>query len=207
MMQKPYYALILLVAAASVATTGIEARQAARPAPAKAPAAPVAGGIAADKATATVQEIMAGMIDPASKAVFSAVSSEETPKGVVEKAPKNDAEWAAVRRNAVAMVEGANLLLVPGRRFAVPANMQKHNEGELSPAEIEVRVSKDRATWNNLATAFRDAATGAVKAAEAKRKHDFNAVSEAIDTACENCHLRYWYPDQEEVLKNAPKPK
>jgi hypothetical protein len=206
MMQRPSYALILLIAGAFVATAATDARQAAKPAPAKPPAATVAGG-AADKANATVQEIMAGMIDPASKAVFTAVSSEETPKGVVEKAPKNDAEWAAVRRNAVAMVEGANLLLVPGRRFAVPANMQKHNEGELSPAEIEVRVSKDRAAWNKLATAFRDAATRAVKAAEARRKQDFNEVSEAVDTACENCHLRYWYPDQEELLKNAPKPK
>jgi hypothetical protein len=55
--------------------------------------------------------------------------------------------------------------------------------------------------------AFRDVANTAVKAAEAKRKQDFGDVNEAIDTACENCHLRFWYPDQENLLKNAPKPK
>ncbi|PYR53105.1 MAG: hypothetical protein DMF89_00095 [Acidobacteria bacterium] len=169
--------------------------------------APSKGAPGADKSTATVQDIMATMIGPASKAVFGAVSSEVTPTGTVEKFPRTDAEWAAVRRQALTMVEGANLLLTPGRRFASPANAAKHNEGELPPAEIEVRVSKERLVWNKLAIAFRDAANGAVKAAEARRQQDFGAVSEAIDTACENCHLRYWYPDQETLLKNAPKPK
>ncbi len=169
--------------------------------------APPQTATASDKTTATVQDLMATMISPASKAVFGAVSSEVTPTGTIEKFPKTDAEWAAVRRQALTMVEGANLLITPGRRFASQENAQKHNDGELPPAEIEVRVSKDRAVWNKMAVAFRDAANGAVKAAEAKRKQDFGAVSEAIDTACENCHLRYWYPDQNELLKNAPKPK
>jgi len=29
------------------------------------------------------------------------------------------------------------------------------------------------------------------RCAEAKRKEDFDTVNEAIDTACENCHLHY----------------
>ena len=156
--------------------------------------APSKGAPGADKSTATVQDIMATMIGPASKAVFGAVSSEVTPTGTVEKFPRTDAEWAAVRRQALTMVEGANLLLTPAQN--VP--------GEGS---FQVRVSKERLVWNKLAIAFRDAANGAVKAAEARRQQDFGAVSEAIDTACENCHLRYWYPDQETLLKNAPKPK
>src|ERR1700754_4042872 len=80
------------------------------------PAKPaVAATASASRPMATVQDLMAGIIDPSSKIVFKAVSSEETANGVVETAPKNDEEWAVVRRNAVLMVEGANLLLTPGR--------------------------------------------------------------------------------------------
>lgn len=178
--------------------------------PKAAPVKPVAKKTAVAptyKAIATVQDLMADMVDPASKAIFDAVSAEETPNGIVEKAPKNDAEWFIVRQNALTLAEASNLLLIPGRHMAVPENALKHNDGELPPATIEIQVSKDRAAWNRFTVALRDAAMGAVKAAEAKRKDDFNTVNEAIDTACENCHLHYWYPDEIELLKNAPKAK
>jgi len=206
-MMKKSYVLFLPGVAVCVVTASIAAQQ--TPAKASLPkAAPAKTAVAPTyKAIATVQDLMATVVDPASKSVFAAVSSEDSPNGRIEKAPKNDAEWSAIRHNALMMAEVANLLLVPGRHFAVPENAQKHAEGELPPAEIEVRVSKDRPAWNKLAAAFRDAALGAVKAAEEKRKDDFNEVNEAIDTACENCHLRYWYPDQVNLFKNAPKPK
>jgi hypothetical protein len=90
---------------------------AARP-PAK---SPVTARASPYRPIATVQDLMAGMIDPASKVVFKAVSSDVTADGVVETAPKNDDEWAVVRRNALMMVEGANLLMISGRHIAPPA--------------------------------------------------------------------------------------
>jgi hypothetical protein len=184
------------------------AQQAPAPAAAKPLAKPaVAGTGSATRPMATIQDLMAGIIDPASKIVFKAVSSEETDKGVVETAPKNDEEWSVVRRNAVLMVEGANLLLTPGRHIAPPAAAHKHNDGELAPAEIEVRVAKERMAWNKFATEFRAAALQSLKAAESRKTDDFGPAGEAVDTACENCHLKFWYPDQDQLLLNAPKPK
>jgi len=176
---------------------------AAKPAPRSPAAAPAASQYAA---TATVMDLMVSMIEPASKVVFDAVKTVETPTGVQEKAPATDQEWMDLRRNALLMIESANLLLMPGRHIAPPQFAKVHNEGELAPADIEVRVAKDRAAFNRFATAFRQAAVGALKAAEARKAADFGPVSEAIDSACENCHLRFWYPEQEELLKNAPKP-
>jgi len=157
-------------------------------------------------AVATVMDLMASMIDPASKVVFRAVTTVETAAGVQEKAPETDEDWMDVRSNALLMVEGANLLLMPGRHIAPPQFANVHNDGELAPSEIEVRVAKDRAAFNKFAVALRQAAMGALKAAEARKPADFGPASEAIDTACESCHLRFWYPEQEELLKNAPKP-
>jgi hypothetical protein len=174
-------------------------------APAKAGVPRQTAAAPASQAVATVQDLMVGMIDPASKLVFKAVSSEVTPTGTVETAPKNDREWAVVRRNAALMVEGANLLMMPGRHMAVALFANEHADGELSPAEIEVRVAKDRPAWNKFVAEYRQAALLALKAADAKRTEDFSPANDAVDTACENCHLKFWYPDQEELLKNAPK--
>ncbi|MQA29196.1 MAG: hypothetical protein GEU82_05060 [Luteitalea sp.] len=165
-----------------------------------------AGARSPYRPAATVQDLMAGMIDPASKVVFRAVSSEVTTSGTVETAPETDGEWAVVRKNALMMVEGANLLMMPGRRIALPQFANQHNDGELAPAEIEIRVAKARGEWNKLAAEFRAAALVALKAADDRKTDDFSGANEALDTACESCHLRFWYPDQEKLLQDAPKP-
>jgi len=164
-----------------------------------------AGQASTYRPVATVQEIMDAIISPASKAVFDAVSTEVTATGAVEKAPKNDEEWATVRNNALMMVEGANLLMLPGRHIARgPVDAKAaHEAGELTPPEIEARVAKDRATWNRLAAGFRNAAMVALKAAEARKPGDVQAAGEGVDGACENCHIRYWYPDQVKTLDRA----
>lgn len=54
---------------------------------------------------------------------------------------------------------------------------------------------------------LRVAALESLKAAETRKTDDFGPASESIDNACENCHLKFWYPEQEKLLQNAPRPK
>jgi hypothetical protein len=207
MMQKVRMLLVCATAGfLGIVATAQQTSPTAAPAKRSTPQRP--SGIASRyRPAATVQDLMAAMINPASQVVFKAVSSEETPNGTVETAPKNEQEWTVVRRSAVMMVEGANLLMMPGRHMALPQFATQHNEGELAPAEIEMRVAKERAAWNKLAAEFRQAALVALKAVDSKRTQDFNPANEAVDAACENCHLRFWYPDQEKLLQDAAKPR
>ena len=152
-------------------------------------------------ATATIQEIMATVIDPASKVVFEAVSTTESNGVEQKKEPRTDEEWAVVRKNAMMMIDGAKLITMPGRRIASAADSNKAADGELTPAQIEARLAKDRASWNRLAREFSAAASIALKAADARSADAVMASGEAIDTACENCHLRFWYPDQDKLFK------
>jgi hypothetical protein len=150
------------------------------------------------KPVGTIQDIMAAMIDPASKVVFGAVGSDIVNGVETQKAPKDDAEWTAVRRSALMMVEGANLIVMDGRHVARPG--QKPGVGELPHAEIEVRINKERAAWNTLAMEFSAAARLALTAAEKKDPDALFAVGADVDAGCENCHLRFWYPDQEKLF-------
>ena len=67
---------------------------------------------------------------------------------------------------------------------------------ELTPAQIEEKVNKDRAAWNSKADALLQTASKALAFARAHDKEGLLAVGEEIDHACESCHQVYWYPDQ-----------
>jgi len=147
----------------------------------------------------TVKEIMIGIVDPSSKELWDAVGTESGPKGVVEKAPKTDEEWAKIEGDALLLAEVANLLKMPGRHVALPeqANLKSQPDApELTPVQIEEKITKDRAAWERKADALQATSVKARAAARAHDKDGLLSVGEEIDNACESCHLVYWYPDE-----------
>ena len=168
----------------------------------KAAPAPAAATTTAETpmvAVGTVKDLMKGIVDPTSKAIWDAVSTESGKNGIVEKVPKTDEEWAAVEHSALSLAEAANLLKVPGRHMALPeqANAKTAPDApELTPAQIEEKVNKDRGAWDVKADALRVTAAKAVVAAKAHDKDGVLNVGEEIDNACESCHKVYWYPDE-----------
>jgi hypothetical protein len=174
-----------------------------RPAGAPSQAAPALLGDV--KAVVSVKELMQNLVDPLADNIFEAVSTDVTAKGVVETAPKSDAEWAKVRVGAVAIAEGANLLKIP-RPFAPAGDLNNSggpNAPELSPEAIKAKVDANRALWNSHVEDLR--AVG-VEAMDIVKRKDVSAlleVGDKLDKACENCHLEYWYPGDKKALENA----
>ena len=150
---------------------------------------------------ATIREIMQSMVDPNADNIWDSVGSVSNEAGVQELAPRTDEEWTAIRRSAVQLIEAPNLLLVPGRHAARPGEKAEDSSVELEPEEIEKRINADRAAFTNLAHALQDSATLILKAIEAKDVPAIIDAGETLDTACENCHLTYWYPNQNPAPK------
>ena len=147
----------------------------------------------------TVKQIMKGIVDPNSAAIWDAVSTESGPKGDIEKAPKTDEEWARLEGQALTLAEIGNLLKMPGRQVAKPeeANVKSQPDApELTPVQIEEKINKDRAAWDKKADALQQTAIKAIAAAKAHDKDAVLNVGEEIDNACESCHKVYWYPDE-----------
>jgi hypothetical protein len=88
-----------------------------------------------------------------------------------------------------------------GRHVAKPGEKAENEEVELGPEEIEALIKQDRTTWINNAHALNDAALVALKAIDAKNAAGLLDSGEGIDTACENCHLKYWYPLSKQAEK------
>ena len=148
------------------------------------------------KATSTVREIMASMVVPSADFLFNSVSSSVTPKGVDEKSPKTDEEWADVRHKAITLMEASDLILLAGRHVAAPGQKAINPQVQLSPEEIESLIAKDRADWIKMAHALHDSVLPTLKAIDAKDPMALSDSSIAIDMACESCHLKFWYPDK-----------
>ena len=155
--------------------------------------------------TATIKDIMDSTVDPSADFLWDSVATVVTAAGTEERAPRTDEEWTNVRRRAIQLIEATNLLQVPGRHVAKPGEKSENPGIELGPEEIETVINQDRATWIKFAHGLHDAVMPALNAIEAKNVQALSDAGELIDTACENCHLKYWYPNQEESLKAALK--
>ena len=105
----------------------------------------------------TMKQLMLDLIHPASNDILLFVN-----RG----GPKDENEWATVRRSAVTLAEGGNLLMMPGR-------------------------ARDQRDWMKHAKMLADVGTAAYKAAQAKDMKALATLTEALDASCTTCHKQY----------------
>jgi cytochrome c556 len=148
---------------------------------------------------ASIQEVMASVVDPAADALWEAVSTETTAQGEVEHQPRTDAEWLAVRHHAVTLAEAANLLLIEGRVVSHSNKLEDaHVPGILTAPEVQKKIDADRQLFAEGAHDLQLAAREALAAIDAKHPQRLLVAGEKIDAACERCHMTYWYPNAEQ---------
>src|SRR5260370_41971366 len=107
--------------------------------------------------TATVRQLMLDMIHPSSNDILLAI---------YRGGPKDEKEWAAVRRSAVTLAESGNMLMMQGR-------------------------ARDQGDWIKDAKLLVDVGNSAYKAAQAKDGTALAGLAGAIDASCTTCHKQY----------------
>ncbi len=120
--------------------------------------------------TATVQELMAHMIDPAADLVWDAVGTVITEDSVDHWEPQTDEEWMVVRNGAVTLVESANLLMIGDR-------------------------ARDQDTWMRMTQGLIEAGNRMLEAVDARDTEAVFALGEEVYNACDTCHNLYWVGD------------
>ena len=177
----------------------------------------VAGGIAAAASgctkaqpqvplepIATIKDLMDGTVDPSADEVWRSVETVTSAAGIEEHQPRTDQEWKDVRNHAIRVLEATNLIIMDGRKVANPGEKSENPGIELGPEEIQMLIDEDRPTLIQRAHALHDAGMKALAAIDKKDVDGLSDAGEAIDEACEQCHLKYWYPpNTPEILKKA----
>lgn len=181
----------------SVGCLAVAVMSACKAAPPAAPPAPEF------RPTATIKEIMDSMVDPTADVLWESVATVVDKTGIVEKRPRTDEEWAVVKRSAVTLIEATNLLLINPRTTGKPGDKSENPNIELAPEQIDALRAKDVEEWKMFVKGLYDATLPALNAINAKDADKLLDAGEGIDTACENCHLHYWYPPGKNP-ENAP---
>jgi len=138
---------------------------------------------AAQEVHANLNQLMRGVLYPAANVVFS--PQFENPADVKFATGKDPSMatdplmsvfggWQAVENASLALVESANLLLMPGR---VCSNG--------TPVPIT------DPTWTTFVQEIRDAGLKALKAAQAKDQEKIVELSATVDASCSHCHRKW----------------
>ncbi len=170
--------------------------------PASAPATPVilaagAGNAAGDRQVYTsIKDIMDSIIDPSADTLWGAAGTVIDKEGVHELLPKTQEEWLDLRRAAVRIIEGANLLMNPGREVA-PAGTKSEASGvELEPAQIAALIKKKRKSFDAFAKALQGVGLETLRAGDAKNADLLLEIGARMEDVCESCHQTFWYPQE-----------
>ncbi|PCJ43597.1 MAG: hypothetical protein COA71_01630 [SAR86 cluster bacterium] len=150
----------------------------------------------------TIRDVMNTFIDPNADILWEAVSYENSLEGgVVERIPETDEDWALLRRSAIGIIEGANSLMIPGRRVAPPGSTTDYPDAEYEPLEVEVKLQEDRVSWIGFAQGLQATTLQALNAIDARNLDAYTEAGGAIDDACTACHQQYWYRSE---LRTSP---
>jgi hypothetical protein len=147
----------------------------------------------------TIKDVMESMIDPSADTLWGAAGTVIDKQGTKDLAPKTQEEWLDVRRAAVRIIEGANLLMMPGRE-AAPAGTKSEAPGvELEPAEITALIKKKRKSFDGFAKALQALGLEARQASEAKNVPLLEDIGGRMEDVCESCHQTFWYPQAKQA--------
>ena len=144
----------------------------------------------------SIKDLMESVIDPSADVLWGAAGTIVDKDGSVEElSPKTPEEWLDVRRAAVRVIEGGNLLMMPGRE-AAPIGTKSETPGvELEPAEITALINQNRRSFDAFAKALQVLGLEALRASEAQNAALLLDIGGRMQDICESCHQTFWYPN------------
>jgi|GEM_PF-2440096 len=145
---------------------------------------------------ASIYDVMSNIVDPNADEIWDSVGTEVTSHGEVNRHPKTDAEWQALRRKAITLTEAANLLAQEGRHVVNPGQVtaDAHIQGVLGPEGIEHAINQDFPAFQAKAAIFQQAALKTLHAIDQHDADQLVSVGGQLERSCEGCHVAYWYP-------------
>jgi hypothetical protein len=149
----------------------------------------------------TIRDLMQSIVDPSADAIWGAVGTIADKQGLRDLSPKTPEEWLELRGAAVRLIEGANLLMMPGRE-AAPAGVGSDAPGvELEPAEITALVTKERESFDTFAMALQAVSVEVLEAVKTKNADLLIELGGRMEEVCESCHQTFWYQHQQAAAR------
>jgi hypothetical protein len=147
-----------------------------------------------DPKAESVQDIMRTKVDPSADALWNALATVETAAGVEVHEPRTDADWRALRAEALRIVDGARLLRSPRQVSAGGPLDDGAPPGARTAAQIQRDIAADHAGFIMAAQRLEGSAHRTLAAIEARNVPALLTATAELDAVCDVCHEKYWFP-------------
>ena len=146
------------------------------------------------KPVASVEELMAAVVMPSADALWKSVATISNETGVHVRQPKTDADWEALRLQALVLAESANLLMIKGRNAT--AKDEPDEPGALGSAAVKQLIDTNWSSFVAHAERLHTVTMTLLQDIQAKDAEGILRDGGTLDEACEACHSVFWYPPE-----------
>lgn len=143
-----------------------------------------------------VRAAMQQQINPAMLSIWEVTNNAMNDAGGIDPSQMDAANWRQVAEGAERLAAAGKAMSEADTFVAASAGNTEVGEGEVSMADVQRYLDSDPRLFAQLAKAF---AEHSEKLAAAARSQDAGAAGDLVaqmDGVCENCHARFWYPEQ-----------
>ena len=143
-----------------------------------------------------IRATMQQQVNPATLAIWDVGNNAMNDAGGIDPALMDDAKWAALAE-AAGQLGAVARGLAGGTAFiaSAPDNAEVA-EGEITMAAVQGYVDADPDAFRAEAATLAEHADKLAAAAAAKDVEQTGELVSQMDTVCESCHARFWYPDR-----------
>jgi len=162
-----------------------------------------ATALAADAPKANLQVTMLTQVNPQATALWDLTNDAQDDNGNIDPKKIKPETWAKLLEIGKSIEEGGRTLATSNGVIAAPPGAKLQDEagpGASKAADVQRYLDAKPAEFKKHATALQNTGAGIVAAVTKKDGKKLTALSNSLDEVCENCHVVFWYPQQ-----NAPK--
>ena len=167
--------------------------------PAAAPVPVSAPVVSAAQPIPTVFETMERVVVPTSKALWDVSNTKQDDNGNVDASKVTDADWKQVEDAATQMKAAAETLASATQTVVAPPGVAIHDEGTpdgSSAKQVQGFIDADPAAFAAYAKALAASGEAIRQAAATRNAMQFGDEAGKLDGVCEQCHVKFWYPQQ-----------
>ena len=152
----------------------------------------------------TLHQLMLNEVDKNADALWDVTNAAIGDEGGLDPAKLDDAHWLKIAELADKVAAGANKIAAMDPIVTAPpgTNIGDSNvPGGHSAAQVQTAIDVDPEGLRELAKSLGMHMSDIAAAARAHDAVTAGPLIDALDGVCESCHLRYWYPEQAEAVK------
>ena len=152
----------------------------------------------------TFNDVMLKQIDEPADALWDVANAAIGDEGGIDPARMDDAKWDRLAMLAGRVKAGADAIAamepVKVARDGVKIG-DEDIEGGHTAAQVQAAIDRDPALLRELANSLGGHMTELEAAAKAHDAARAGPLVDQLDGVCESCHLRFWYPEQREMVE------